>query len=201
MTLRSDEGTTLTELLVAIGVFSVLMLLVGSGMTAVFRGIADTRSLSDTEQEQRNAMLWISRAVRYIDSIDAPNSEPAVLAASTDSFTFNTYAGLGDVLDAPYRVTIDRNGAGEVVAAISGPSSGGGTEESTYVLIAPAPRTVPAVNFEYICSPANSAVESPCDLNDDTAVWGPNLRKVTVFLTDESSGIATEQTIVLVNRV
>jgi Tfp pilus assembly protein PilW len=196
-----EEGTTLTELMVAIGVFSVLMILVGSGMTAVFRGIADTRALSSTEQEQRNAMLWISRALRYVDGVDAPNQQAAVLAASTNSFTFNTYAGLGDVRDVPYRVTIERNAAGQVVAVITGATPEGVIEESTYVLMTPEPRTAPAIAFEYLCSTSAGSVETPCDVTDDTSVWGPSLRKVTVMLTDDSSGIATEQTIVLVNRI
>lgn len=196
-----DDGTTLTELMVAIGVFSVLMILVGSGMTAVFRGIADTRSLSNTEQDQRNAMLWISRAIRYADVVDLPNSQPVVLAATADSFTFNTYAGLGDVAGAPYVVTIDRDPAGDVLAQVTGPSADGNGLELSHVLLAPGTREKPAISFAYTCVSGSPAIEGPCDLADDTAVWGPALRKVTVLLSDESSGITTEQTIVLVNRI
>jgi len=197
VTARREEGTTLTELLVAIGVFSVLMVLVGSGMTAVFRGIADSRSLSNTEQDQRNAMLWISRAVRYIDDVDPPNAEPAVVAASSDSFTFTTYSGLGDVVDAPYQVTIDRDPSGDLVARMTGPSADGEGLDTSYVLMAASPRQQPEIQFQYLCT----AAETPCNLEDDTSVWGPTLIKVNIVLSDGSSGIETEQTIVLVNRV
>lgn len=194
MIVRSDDGTTLTELLVAIGVFSVLMILVGSGMTAVFRGIADTRAYSDTEQDQRNAMLWISRAVRYADEIDPPNYADPFLVAETGTFTFRTYAGLGDSADAPYLVTVENSPEG-VVSRVTGPGA-----DSERVLIATGPRRQPTVEFEYWCVDTSIADDTlvVCP-TDDTTILQSQLREVVVTLRDEG-GIFTEQGIVLVNR-
>lgn len=212
-----DAGVTLTELLVAMGVFGVLMVIVGSGFVAVFGGIRDATAFSDVQQDERNAMLWMSRAIRYIDNeSEGFTPQPAILSASATEFTFFTNAGLGVVEGAPYRVALGVTTTGAnpgVTASIAEPvfeagSVTGYVDMAPLVLMRTTTTQQPALTFTYLRVVEDAAgnrvdeVIAPPSADDSEAftAWATDLDKVRVLLEDTLSGISTEQTIALVNQ-
>ena len=65
---QRDEGFTMVELLVAVGIFAVLMAIVTTGTIRGFQAIREIRSLASVQAEQQNALLWITRLLRYADN-------------------------------------------------------------------------------------------------------------------------------------
>ena len=212
-----DAGVTLTELLVAMGVFGVLMAIVGSGFIAVFSGIRDATSFSDVQQDERNAMLWMSRAIRYIDNeSEGFNPQPAIVSASATEFEFFTNAGLGLVEGAPYRVDLGVISTGPnpgLTALVAEPVLVDGivtgyTDLAPLALMRTTPTQDPVVNFTYLRAVEDASgtlvdEEFAPPVTDDSVVfaaWAAELDKVRVRIEDSLSGIATEQTIALVNQ-
>lgn len=212
-----DAGVTLTELLVAMGVFGVLMVIVGSGFVAVFSGIRDATAFSDVQQDERNAMLWMSRAIRYIDNeSEGFNPQPAILSASASEFSFFTNAGLGVVEGAPYRVSLQVVSTGTnpgLTASIAEPVIDGGlvtgyVDLPPLVLMRTTNTQAPVLTFTYLRVVEDAAgnrvdEEIPPPSTDDSEIflaWARELDKVQVLLADSLSGISTEQTIALVNQ-
>lgn len=99
-----DAGFTLTELVTAMAVFSILMVIVGSAMLVGFSAIRDTMARGDAQAQQQNAMEWMSRLLRYAT---VPTGQAgAITDAGASSLTFFTDAGIGGRNDAPARVTL-----------------------------------------------------------------------------------------------
>lgn len=102
---RPDEsGFSLIELLVALGIFSILMVIVTALTITSLRAISEARQRSDLQVESQNAMEWISRLLKYADVPEGGST--AIQDASADSITVYTYSGTGDVPDAPYRARV-----------------------------------------------------------------------------------------------
>jgi Tfp pilus assembly protein PilW len=212
-----DEGITLTELLVAMGVFGVLMAIVGSGFISVFSGIRDATAFSGVQQDERNSMLFISRAIRYIDNeSEGFNSQPAILSANATEFAFFTNAGLGLIEGVPDRVRLNVVAGGTnpgLTAVVAEPNLTDGvvsgyTDSTPLVLMRTTSAQDPVVTFTYLrvvedASGARVDEEYIPPVTDDSAVflaWAADIDKVRVRLADSLSGIFTEQTIVLVNQ-
>lgn len=212
-----DAGVTLTELLVAMGVFGVLMVIVGSGFISVFSGIRDATAFSDVQQDERNAMLWMSRAIRYIDNeSEGFDPQPAILSASASEFSFFTNAGLGVVEGAPYRVSLQVVATGAnpgLTASVAEPVIDGGVatgyvDLTPLVLMRTTNAQDPVLTFTYLRvveDAAGNRVDEeivPPSTDDSAAftAWVQDLDKVQVLLADSLSGISTEQTIALVNQ-
>ena len=64
-----DDGITLIELIVAMGIFSLLMIVTSIFMISGVRSIRDTTGRNSVQQEQQNASEWISRLIRYADEL------------------------------------------------------------------------------------------------------------------------------------
>ena len=66
---RSDDrGLSLVELMVAMAVFSVLMVMVSALSIQGYSAVRNATSLTEVQAEQQNAMLWMSRLLRYTDN-------------------------------------------------------------------------------------------------------------------------------------
>ncbi|MGY1550222.1 PulJ/GspJ family protein [Microbacterium sp. A588] len=71
---RDEQGYTLVELLVAMGVFSVFLVLFISAIVSVSRASTQARVDAQTSSSVGIAMQRIERSVRYADSINYPGS-------------------------------------------------------------------------------------------------------------------------------
>jgi prepilin-type N-terminal cleavage/methylation domain-containing protein len=101
---ESDSGFTLVELMVAMGVFAILMTIVGAAMLTGFVGVHDVMARSETGASARIAGEWTSKLLRYAD---LPEGQAAAITeASATSITFYTYSGTGAKHDVPYRARI-----------------------------------------------------------------------------------------------
>lgn len=99
-----DEGTTLVELLVGIGIFSVLMAIVGTATLTLFSAIQEANARSQAQTETQNAMEWIARLVQHADAPDV--STNVMPEATATSLTLYAYPGLGAQVDEPSKVRI-----------------------------------------------------------------------------------------------
>jgi prepilin-type N-terminal cleavage/methylation domain-containing protein len=100
----SDGGFTMIELLTAIGVFGILMVVVGATTLSGFSAIREANSRSAIQQESQNSMEWVSRLLRYAKS---PNGLlNAMPEATATAVTVYTYSGTGRKEDVPYRVRV-----------------------------------------------------------------------------------------------
>lgn len=99
-----DAGFTLVELLVAIGVFSILMVMVGSATLTGFAAIREASTRSSIQQQSQNAMEWSSRLLRYAE---VPEGVATALPEATASaVTAYSYSGTGGKADVPYKVRL-----------------------------------------------------------------------------------------------
>lgn len=101
---RSDGGFTLVELMVAMGVFGILMTIVGSAMLSGFVGVHDIMARTESGASARIAGEWTSKLLRYMDLPEGQTA--AITEASSTSITFYTYSGTGAKHDVPYRARI-----------------------------------------------------------------------------------------------
>ena len=100
----SENGFTLIELIVAIGVFGVLMAVVSSAPVAAMAAIRNTNTAAQAQQQSQNAMEWVSELLRYTDLPEGQTS--AVVTAGASTVTLYTYAAVGAKADVPYQVSI-----------------------------------------------------------------------------------------------
>ncbi len=101
---RDDAGFTLAELMVALGVFSVLAVISGAAMLSVMSGIRTVSASTEIQVEAQNSAVWVSRLLRY--AALPPGSESAFVSAGDQSLVFHTWAGAGETPDAPYRARL-----------------------------------------------------------------------------------------------
>jgi type II secretory pathway pseudopilin PulG len=116
-----DDGITLIELIVAMGIFSLLLILTSIFMISGVRSIRDTTGRNSVQQEQQNASEWISRLIRYADNPYAnspvvPSFDYAGTVAGQPVVTFYTFAGAGKVDRVPYKVTLTKTAKGIVTS-------------------------------------------------------------------------------------
>jgi len=99
-----DGGFSLIELVVAMGIFSLLMVIMGALSISAFGAIREATSRSEIQTRSQNAMEWTSRLLRYADSPE--DGSAAIFDASATGLSAYTYAGTGEVADVPSRVRI-----------------------------------------------------------------------------------------------
>lgn len=67
-----DAGYTLVELLVAMGIFTIVLAIVMGGIMVMTVDLRKTSNQTDASDQVRNAVLRMERQVRYADSIVPP---------------------------------------------------------------------------------------------------------------------------------
>jgi prepilin-type N-terminal cleavage/methylation domain-containing protein len=97
---EGEGGFSLVELMTAMGVFSILMVIVSSAMISGFNGIKTTMAKSEVQQQNQLAAEWISRALMY--ALVPEGKASAIEAATVSSITFYTNASLGLRSNIPY---------------------------------------------------------------------------------------------------
>ena len=100
----TDEGFSLTELLMAMAVFAVVMAIVGGAMLGGFSTIREILTTSDSQSQVQNSAEWSTRLMRYMDVPEG--GTVALTEATPTSLTFYSYSGTGDRQDAPNQVRL-----------------------------------------------------------------------------------------------
>lgn len=206
---------SLVEVLVSVGVFGVLMVIVSGFFIAGFGAIRDANALSSVQQEQRNAVLLISKMLRYIDN-ETEGYVPgtAIKSATAMEMNFFSNSGLGSVNGYPYDVTVRQVTSGVnagVIAEIREPVVANGVVTSyttlpTRVLVRSSPGNVPALAFTYYVTSTASGVPvdveyppPPASNVAEFQAWAASVDKVRVTISDSGSGLVSQQLVSLVN--
>lgn len=207
-----SSGFTLIELMIAIGIFSVLMTIV---TTLFLRGIQTIESAergSSIQTQQQNAMEWISRLVRYADNpVEGSNPPPAITEATTMAMTFTTFSGTGPVDRVPYQVRLSNTAAG-IASQVWTPAIAAGAavltdglptytaSPRTRVLVAMQGQTVPSLSFRYWTQAEGVATEITPPLSASlTPSQMDSLSTIDVVISDAGSSATLNQTVYLVN--
>lgn len=103
---HNDSGFTLMEVLVSIGVFSVLMTAVMTLTIQGLRTITLAGSESQVQASQQVTLEQLTRQLRYIDSPTPRSLSEGLLCATSNSAAFFTMSGSGDFDRVPYLVSM-----------------------------------------------------------------------------------------------
>ncbi len=208
----NSSGFTLIELIIAIGIFSVLMTIV---TTVFLRGIQTIELAergSSTQTQQQNAMEWISRLVRYADNpVEGSSPPPAITEATSSAMTFTTFSGTGPVDRVPYQVRLVNSAAG-ITSQVWTPTIASGAAVLTNglptytasprarVLVASQGQVVPNLAFRYWTQVDGVSTELiPPPSASLTASEMDSLSTVDVVISDPGSSAILNQTVYLVN--
>jgi prepilin-type N-terminal cleavage/methylation domain-containing protein len=211
-----DRGMTLVELLVAMGVFSVLMVMVSALSIQGFDAVRNATALSEVQAEQQNAMLWMSRLLRYADNPhEAGTPPPAITSATVGvdgisrdlTFVYPT----SDVPTGEPTMRMARFSVanGDVVSQVWEPSLGTGVPTfdqsqtpTTRTLVRSRIGHTPSLSFTYwAVDGVNQTQVLPPPVTDVLAftAWAEGVDKVTITLTDTDGQQPLAQTVMLVN--
>jgi prepilin-type N-terminal cleavage/methylation domain-containing protein len=220
-----DSGFTLIEMMVAIGLFAVLMAMVSVFVVAGLGAIRDTASANWVQAQQQNALLAMSREVQYIDNpVNSGVPPSAILEATPGKLVFFTLSGAGPVDRLPYKImlcTTDRGveefswapaltDGGAVLntspnMTVPTCDDAGGSGASRRVLLPKETGTDPSLVFQYWREATSADNPSTGDVElvpatQLTTAQLDQLTKITMVLSDPSLGRTLDQTVVLVNE-
>jgi prepilin-type N-terminal cleavage/methylation domain-containing protein len=220
-----DGGFTLVELLVAMGIFTMLMAIVTVVFINGIGAIRTTTTSNDVQAQQENAMLWMSRLLRYTDNpTTSANPPAAIVQATPTSMAFFSYAGVDTVDRLPYKVVLCKttrgvesfvwaptlsNGAPVVVGSpnmtVPACNDTGATGSKRRLLLPIANDRSPALGFRYWRKhiPADGAGTADVELVPSgslTTAQLAQLDKVEVTLTDAKLGTTLDQIVALANE-
>ena len=203
-TVRRDTGFSLVELLVAMGIFSLLMVIVTTIFVQGLRGVTTLNADANVQQEQQNSALWISRLLRYMDNPWEGSAPPAAIdAANATSLTFYTFAAAGATAydRKPFKVTVKQSG-NDIVSEVTDPVASGGTytwpgAPATRTLVRGTTTHVPTLAIRYydgqgteLLPPADSAAFPE---------WARGIESVRFTITDSSTAELVDQTVMIAN--
>ena len=139
----NDRGFTLIELLVSIGIFALLMALVSVFMVTGLSALRDASTANSIQAQQQNAVIEMSRQVRYIDNpVPRGVGQPAILWASPDRMVFFSLSGSGEVDRLAYKVMLCTSEFG-VESFVWAPTIDSGSADAASTVNADPDMTVP----------------------------------------------------------
>lgn len=116
---RDDTGMTLLELIVAMGIASILIAAVVATFTSVSRGFSDQQGAIDNSRLASTAMNEVTRILRSgteIPKHDDPVNDPVFEYAGAEKVVVHAFIDSTDAADpAPLKVQFARNSANELV--------------------------------------------------------------------------------------
>lgn len=225
MRAASDSGFTLVELLVAIGVFGVSMAIVSVATVAALQSVRQATASSEIQVQQQNAIIWISRLLRYADNpIEGAAAVPWVQlnGASTDAngnsvLTFTTYSGTGPLDRVAYQATLSVAANGDLVSTVVTPQTVAGYSSQCWrrsdaaecatitedvrvrTLVRATTKNTPRFTLAYVDS-AGAATTPPAGATaQQWATWASKVGQVTVTISDTGSSSSVSQTVILAN--
>lgn len=194
--LRDDSGVSLIEMVVAVGVLGVLMALVSAFFLTAYGGIRDASGLSQVQQEQRNAILQITTALRYADnSTEGSSPGTAFVSAGDDSVTFFSRSRMEPTQGSPSRVSIYVTSADPNPGLVISTLAPGAAQPSSTVAVRAEPGHAPQVAFTYLDAQGQAITAAQRAVPG----WEETLHSIGVRLIDSPSGLAIDETVVLVN--
>ena len=221
---RDAAGFTLIEVMVAIGLFGLLMAMVSVLMINGIRSLRVASTANIVQAQQQNAMLAMTRQLKYIDNpTQGTNPPAAILQATPTAMAFYTLSGTGNVDRLPYKVmmcTTTRgvetftwapaltNGGAVLNASpnmtVPTCDDAGASGSSRRVLLPNDQDTAPTLGFTYwrARTAADGAGTGDIQLIPSGALTTAQialLTKVKVRVSDPALGSPLEQTVVLVN--
>ena len=117
---HGDEGFTLTELLMAMAIFGILMAIVAGAMLSGFSTVRGMMAKTSAQADVQNTAEWTTRLLRYM-AIPVGGTT-AIDQMGPTSITFYTYSGTGNRNDVPYKARISAvtatNGTVSVVSDV-----------------------------------------------------------------------------------
>lgn len=221
----SDSGFSLVELLVAIGIFGVSMAIVSVATVSALQSVRRATASSDIQVQQQNAIIWISRLLRYADNpIEGAAAVPWVQlngigtdASGNSSLTFTTYSGTGPLDRVAYQATLAVAANGDLVSTVATPQTVAGygsqcwrrsdaaacasiTEDvRVRTLIRATTQNKPRFTLAYVDS-AGAATTPPTGATaQQWAIWASKVGQVKVTISDSGSSNAVSQTVILAN--
>jgi prepilin-type N-terminal cleavage/methylation domain-containing protein len=121
---EGDAGFTLTELLMAMAIFGILMAIVGGAMLSGFSTIRTVIAETSDQADVQNSAEWTTRLLRYM-AIPTGRTT-AIDQLGPTSITFYTFSGTGDRNDVPYKARIstitNANGSTSLVSDLWTPT-------------------------------------------------------------------------------
>lgn len=116
---RGDDGMTLIELVVAMGIFGILLTLVVSMFVSSSRSFSDQSGALDNSRMASTSMNEVTRIIRAGTEIPRPNSadnRPVFTHAGAEKIDMHSFIDAGNSVDpAPVRVELQRNANNELV--------------------------------------------------------------------------------------
>ena len=222
----TDAGFSLVEMVVALGIFSLLMVMTSIGLLRAMSGIRTVDSVTAQQIASSTTAESLGRYLRYMAlpkslTTGAGLNNSGVISASTKSLRFYSYSGSGQRHDIPYLVDISvqtlANGAQQVVVTTTPPNTvsngqwtwGTGTTASTRRLLAvPAGAGTPLALGLTKCERASDChgTRVPVSLGTTPAAvalsdgWVNDTVTITVGPSGNPDYVVT-QTIALVNQI
>ena len=218
--IHRDDGLSLVEVLVALGIFAILMAMVATLMIYGLRAAFRASDANTVQARQQNAIVSMSRLIRFIDNPnDGPVPDPAILLATPDSLAFFSWGAAGTVDRTPTRTLLCADDLGIYELTWPAGLTAAGTPEMSYsveipacddqsgvrrVLLDAGTEGPPSLTFTY-WRPRVEADESgtgPVELVPNGALTQEQLATVSaisVSIGDPRLAATTDQTIALVN--
>ncbi len=202
---RDDSGFSLLEVIVAMGIFSALMVLVTAVFVSGIGTIADVTANATIQQEQQNAMESMTKLLRYTDNPTETSIPPAAIEVATaGAMTFYTYSGTGAIDRVPYKSALSTTSSG-VQSQVWSPTIVNGTptyptEPFTRILVRSTPQHTSMMSFRYWSTSEGVDTElAPVTGQSLTAAQAKSVSKVEVTVSDSATNQSLSQTVLLVN--
>ena len=103
---RSQQGITLAELLVGLGILSLIMSTIGAGLFQALGTQAEVRGDGHAIDELRKGFGWIAQDVKMANSTDLVDGAPAVSSVTLTST--DNYDGAEVSHTVSYALVVDR---------------------------------------------------------------------------------------------
>lgn len=204
-----EAGFTLIELIVSVGILSVLMGVISTFAVSGIKTIRTLTVLSDVQAEQQQAGEWLSRLLRFTDNpVETLPVTPAITYAGYSSgrptLTFHTYSGTGATDRVPYKVTLAQTAKG-IETFVWTPDMTSGTPAYTgvaheRVLVPQDTANTPTLSLRYWTGTAAAPTEVLPPANGTlTTAQMNSLRAIQFTIRGSGSNMIVDRTVVLGN--
>lgn len=194
-----DSGVSLIEVVVAMGVFGVLMAIASAFFINAYGGIRDASSLSNVQQQQRNAILRASTAIRFADNAtEGRTPTGAVVTATPTTLEFYTRSSMTPTQTSPSRVRLYTSTTAPNEGIVMETTAPGASTPTQSLLVRAEPGQTPSLTFTYLDDSGSSLGAKPAEVAA-AATWEARLARILVTIADNPSGLLTEQSVTLVN--
>lgn len=198
---KDDEGLSLVELMIAMGVLSIVMVIVTNLFVTVVATTQAANAARSAVGQAGNAMDEIARVVRMgTSNAVSGNStpDPAVVSGSGTALTVLSYVDTTASAPLPTKVAFTLDGGVLTEARTAFAASGSLAVITTAVTSRPVASGLTSVTFAYADSAGGALTPSVSGLSDAQRAL---VTTVTVTVTGQNTSGRTDDPIVLTNTV